>query len=312
MVTEEDKGGEQELCFLVGSTAVGKSELALSLAEATGAWICSLDSMLVYRGMDIGTAKPSPEERERVPHFCIDLVDPPERFDAQRYLAEVEAARREAAARGRRLLFVGGTAFYLKLLVFGLFQGPPVDLEVRARLEERVESEGLAVLVGELARLDPLSAARIHPNDRKRILRALEVHEQTGKPMSELQRSWGWDGPAKPRPHRILGLRRSAELQEERIRERTRQMLEQGWVEEVRGIRDGCGFGPTSIQALGYRQVLRHLEGELDREACAAEIALKTRQFARRQRTWFRSFDVEWIDPAREDGIEGARSVLGL
>jgi len=310
--TEEEKISEQELCFIVGPTAVGKSELALSLAEATGAWICSLDSMLVYRGMDIGTAKPSAEERERVRHFCIDLVDPPERYDAQRYLMEVEAAQREAASLGKRLLFVGGTGFYLKLLVFGLFQGPPVDLEVRARLEERVETEGLAVLAGELATLDPLSAGRIHPNDKKRILRALEVHAQTGKPMSELQRTWGWDAPAKPRPHRILGLRRPAELQEERIRERTRHMLEGGWIEEVRRIREGCGFGPTSIQALGYPQVLRHLDGELDREACAAEIARKTRRFARRQRTWFRSFDIDWIDPALPDGIEVARAVLAL
>ena len=312
MSTEENRKDEQELCFIVGPTAAGKTELALSLAEASDAWICSLDSMLVYRGMDIGTAKPSLEERERVRHFCIDLVDPPERYDAQRYLKDVEAAQREAASHGKRLLFVGGTGFYLKLLIFGLFEGPPVDLDVRAQLEARVEEEGLAVLVGELATFDPVSAGRIHPNDKKRILRAHEVYVQTGKPMSELQRSWGWDGPPQARPHRILGLRRPAEVQEERIRERTHHMLEEGWIDEVRTIRDGCGFGPTSIQALGYRQVLAHLEGELDREACAAEIALKTRQFARRQRTWFRSFDVKWIDPAQADGIEQARVALGL
>ncbi len=305
---------EKELCFLVGSTAVGKSELALELAERAGAWICSLDSMLVYRGMDIGTAKPSAEDQARIAHFCIDRVDPPERYDAQRYLGDVAEAEAKASAAGKRLLFVGGTAFYLKLLINGLFEGPAVDLELRAQLEGRVESEGLEVLVEELRELDPVSAERIHPNDKKRVLRAIEVQRQTGKPLSKLQDTWGWEGAARVRPHRIVGLFRPPELLERRIRERTGRMLEQGWAEEVRTIRDGVGFGPTSIQALGYRQVLEHLDGKLDADECARQIALKTRQFARRQRTWFRglerTFGLEWIDPGQEDGIDKALAAL--
>lgn len=302
---------EQELCFLIGPTAAGKSDWALELAEGVGGAICSLDSMLVYRGMDIGTAKPSPADRARVPHYCIDRVEPPERYDARRYLEDVAEAQEDARAAGRRLLFVGGTGFYLKLLIHGLFDGPPADPVLRESLKERARNEGLQALVAELVRVDPVAAERIHSNDQKRVLRALEVFHQTGHPLSEHQREWGGQGERRPTPHRIVGVQRPAEVLEERIRGRTSRMLAAGWSDEVARIRDTCGFGPTSIQALGYREVLALLEGELNRRECEEKIALRTRQFARRQRTWWRSFDVQWIDPTQRGGIGRARESLG-
>lgn len=302
----------EPLAFLVGPTASGKTELALELAEQAGAALLSMDSMLVYRGMDIGTAKPTPAEQKRVPHRGLDLADPPERYDVQRYLADAEAALREIRSLGRPVLVCGGTGFYLQALVFGLFEGPPADLEIRAALKERALAEGSAALHAELERVDPPSAQRIHPNDEKRVIRALEVREQTGKPLSDWQAEWGWQGEAPAgRPRRIVGLEVDRGRLDERIRARTRQMLDDGWVEEACAIRDGVGFGPTSIQALGYREVLELADGRATREETFELVALRTRQFARRQRTWFRRFpEICWIDPEAADAFDQARAGL--
>ncbi len=278
--------------FLIGPTAVGKSALALELAERSGAEIVSMDSMQVYRGMDIGTAKASAEEQARVPHHGIDRVGPEERYDVQRYLADVREVLTDLEARGARALFVGGTAFYLKALVRGLFGGPPVDLAVRAAIEERADELGSEGLHAELARRDPVSSARIHPNDRKRVVRALEVLEQTGRPLSAWQQEWGWgEAESKVRPHRIVSLVADPDAHEERMRRRIARMLDRGWAEEALAIRDGGGFGPTSIQALGYQEVLEYADGKLGRKEVEDLIQLRTRQFARRQRAWFRSFE---------------------
>ncbi|MBK7643834.1 MAG: tRNA (adenosine(37)-N6)-dimethylallyltransferase MiaA [Planctomycetes bacterium] len=286
----------QILRFLIGPTAVGKSAAALALGEATGCELVSLDSMQVYRGMDIGTAKPSAAERARVPHHMLDLVGPQERFDVQRFLRELEPISADLERRGVRALFVGGTGFYLKALTHGLFEGPEVDRELRARLEQRYASEGAAVLHAELARADPASAARIHANDRKRLLRAVEVFEQTGRALSDWQREWGWHGAdATPRAVRIAGLGCPMPELERRIRARTRAMLAAGWVEEARALRESPGFGPTAIQALGYAEVLALADGTLAREACEERIARATRQFARRQHTWWRKLDARWF-----------------
>jgi tRNA dimethylallyltransferase len=304
---EPDPLDAAPLLAVLGPTAVGKSALALELAERADAEILSLDSMLVYRGLDVGTAKPTAAERARVPHHLLDLVDPPERFDVLRYLDDARRAVADVLARGRRPLFVGGTAFYYRALVHGLFEGPPVDPELRARFEARADAEGLAALHDELRRVDPDSAARIHPNDRKRVVRALEVFEQVGEPLSARQREWGWgdDRPPPGRARRVVALRRPAEELEERIRARTEEMLAAGWIDEVRAVQGGPGFGPTSIQALGYREVLAHLAGELDQDELRERIALRTRQFARRQRTWLRRFDeLHWVDVDRPDAVD--------
>jgi tRNA dimethylallyltransferase len=302
----------EPLDFLVGPTAVGKSELALALAAELGAVIVGLDSMQVYRGMDVGTAKSTAAERARVPHACIDLVDPSEAYDVSRYVEDALAALAGARAEGKRALFVGGTGLYLRALVQGLWRGPRTDPALRARWNARAEAEGSPALHAELARVDPASAVRIHPHDRKRVVRALEVREQTGRPFSEWQREWGRPGEdAQPRVVRLIGLDLPADVLAARIAARTRAMLALGWVEEAVRIRDSTGFGPTAIQALGYREVLAHAAGELSLEACEARIAQLTRQFVRRQRTWFRSFPaIRWLDPRNETARAEARAVL--
>ena len=283
--------GKQELRVLLGVTASGKSALALELALRAGAEVVSMDSMLVYRGMDIGTAKPTRVERERVPHHGLDLASPSEVFTVQHWLAATEAALAEIAARGRRALLVGGTAFYYKALVHGLFEGPDVDPALRASLEARYEREGAAQLHAELARVDAAAAARIHANDRKRVVRALEVWHQSGRPLSDWQREWGWDGSgANERPRRVVELAPEPARLERRIVERTHAMLDAGWAEEAAAVRASGGFSPTASQALGYSIALELHDGLVSRAQAEERIALATRQFARRQRTWFRKF----------------------
>jgi tRNA dimethylallyltransferase len=298
------------LCAIVGPTAAGKTALAVQIARQVGAEIVSVDSMQVYRGMDVGTAKPGPEVTRVVRHHLIDCADPDERYDARRYLEDVRAARADLDARGVRPLFAGGTGFYLKALTHGLFDGPPADLDLRRELVGRAREVGSPALHAELAGIDPLAAARIHPNDERRVIRGLEVWRQTGRALSEWQREWrdaaqsGTEGRARC----LVGLEVEPEELDRRIAARTREMLDGGWPEEARAIRDGRGFGPSAIQALGYREVLAYVDGELTREEVELEIGLRTRQFARRQRTWFRQFpEIRWI-PAPRDADELAAS----
>lgn len=299
----------EPLRLLVGPTASGKTALGLALAEAEGARILSLDSMLVYRGMDIGTAKPTAEEQARAPHALIDLVEPSERYDVSRYLRD--ARRAVESFPGERLLFVGGTGFYLAALLRGLFDGPPVDAELRAAIEERLERVGAEALHGELLRQDPDAARRLHPNDTRRVVRALEVLEQTGRTLTDWQREW-----AAPQPRsesaRILRLDLEPGELDRRIQARTSAMLDAGWREEALAVRSGCGFGPTACQALGYDTVLAWADGELEREEASSTIALRTRQFARRQRTWYRKFDALGLDAtaSRPELLEQARRHL--
>lgn len=299
------------LRFLVGPTATGKSQLALELAERTGAEILSLDSMLVYRGLDVGTAKPSAAERARVPHHLLDLVEPDRRFTVQDYVAAARAALADLARRGRRGFFVGGTGLYLKILTSGMFEGPEADPLLRKNLEARYDELGAVAAHGELLRIDPASAARLHPNDKKRVVRALEVFEQTGRTLSEWQTEWR--APSRRR-WRIAGLELEVPELDRRIAERTHAMLDAGWAEEARRVREHPGFGPTAIQALGYREVLEFVDGRSDRDECARRIALATRQFARRQRTWFRKFgETVWFDaktPNPVERLDGVRRVF--
>lgn len=312
---DEDMGTHEQdpdaLLFLVGPTASGKTELGVELARAHGLEVCSLDSMLVYRGMDIGTAKPSADERGGVPHHLIDIVDPPERYDVQRYRDDALAAVRAVAERRSRTLFVGGTGLYLQVLVHGLFQGPAVDGELRAALEDRARSAGADALFRDLMAVDATLARRLHPNDVRRVIRGLEVFEQTGTPLSVLQSQWA----GRPRAARIVGIDPPRELWEQRVRTRTDAMLAAGWIDEVRAILAGGGFGPTARQALGYREILEHVDGALTLDALPELIARRTRQFGRRQRTWYRRFEhIAWLphDLGRSQQVAWASAALGL
>jgi len=304
---------------LVGPTAAGKTALALSIAELTGCELISLDSMQVYQGMDIGTAKATAEERARAPHHMLDLVQPSESFDVAMYLDEVRGLLNELAEQGRKYLFIGGTAFWLRALHLGLFDGPARDEDLRKRLADLLEAEGAEALHEKLRQVDPVSAERLHPNDTRRVVRAIEVFELSGDSLSKQQREWGWHDStrAQQRDVRVVGIAADGEAYEQRLRERVAAMLRAGWVEEATTIRAGCGFGFTAAKALGYKEVLALADGELEHAACLDEITLRTRQFARKQRTWYRKLDdAYWVEAGQQGNMtrvaEEAAVRLGL
>jgi len=283
--------------ILTGPTACGKSALALELAERIGAEIVALDSMTVYRGMDIGTAKPTTEARARVPHHLIDVLDAWESLTVSDWLDRATEACLAIMARGKRPLFVGGTPFYLKALFHGLFPGPPADVELRLTLEAEATCTGNAALHARLAIVDAKTAARLHPNDVRRVIRALEVYVLTGKPISDWQQTW--DTPAftdapetAPPALRIPAVRLELprELLYDRINRRVDVMLANGWLDEVRRLRElPQPLSREARQALGYRELLAHLEGtDIDWPTTTELIRTHTRQFAKRQLTWFR------------------------
>ncbi|RME87582.1 MAG: tRNA (adenosine(37)-N6)-dimethylallyltransferase MiaA, partial [Zetaproteobacteria bacterium] len=269
---------------LVGPTASGKSALALAIAERVGAPIIACDSMQVYVGLDIGTAKPTPAERARVPHMMIDVCTLPDRFSAQRWADE---ARRWIAywrARGRVPLIVGGTGLYLRALVEGLSEIPAEDPEVHKTLIARAREEGTPRLHAELARVDPETAARLHPNDTQRVVRALSVYLSSGKPISHWQKR-----RARPRASvEVFVLELEAEALRARIRARFAAMLKAGWWEEVKWLAQAAVPDThPAVRAVGYRQLLRAVRNEIpEAQAIEAGIAA-TWQYAKRQRTWF-------------------------
>jgi len=286
------------ILVITGQTASGKEPLAVEVACRLRGEIISADSMKVYRGMDIGTAKPSPDQRAAVPHHLLDVADPGETFSTARWLQLAEAAIGDVGARGRVPVVSGGTPLYLKALLEGLFDGPSADESLRARLRDEAEARGTAALHARLSQIDPAAAGRIHPNDLRRIVRALEVWELTGRPISGLQQQWGSTRTAY-RPL-VVAIRRSAEDLTRRITDRVRRMLDAGLIDEVRALAarpHGLANGPR--QALGYAEVLDVLDGRLSDDELAPAIIAHTRQFARRQMTWLKRFDgVEWLDAA--------------
>jgi tRNA dimethylallyltransferase len=284
------------LDLIIGCTACGKSDVALRLAEDLGAEIVSADSMQIYRRMDIGTAKPTPAEQARVRHHVIDVIEPREAFSVARYLDLADAAIADIRGRGRRVLAVGGTALYLKALLEGLFEGPPADPDFRRAFRERAAQEGSPALHAELARTDPLAAQRIHPNDVRRIERALEIHHLTGKPITELQKQW--DRGQTRYECRIFGIARQRDDLNHRINLRVRKMFEAGFVEEVqRLLNEPLPPSREARQALGYAEVIEHLQGGPDLDATIELVKIHTRRFAKSQRTWFRQFrQTQWIE----------------
>lgn len=279
--------------ILTGPTASGKSQLGVELAVRLGAEILSMDSMAVYRGMDIGTAKPGNADRQRVPHHLIDALDPWQSASVAWWLEEAGRCCEDIESRGKRVLIVGGTPMYLKALLRGLFDGPPGDEAVRQRLSLEAATHGNQSLHDRLHHVDPVSAGRLHPNDLRRVIRALEVWELTGKPISEWQQQWrptaGLPGPATSIPDRCLCLDVPRETLYSRIDTRVHQMIDAGLVEEVRAL--GRLEKPVSRearQALGYKELFDHLEGQLSLEEAIQQIQTRSRQFAKRQMTWFR------------------------
>ncbi len=280
-----------ECWFLTGATASGKTTVALELATQLDAEIISLDSMAIYRGMDIGTAKPNAEQRSRVPHHLLDMVDPNESFSVTQYRDMAHEKIDEIRARGKQVIFAGGTALYLKGLLRGIFDGPAADWEFRKAIEKELEEVGIAKLYERLAQVDPVSAQKLHPNDTRRIIRALEVYTTTGKPISHLHTEFEFSTP--PEACRVFAIRHPRPVLHQRIEERVATMFDQGLIEEVRGLLEKWGtLGQTAAQAVGYKEVLdfvRSGEGSAELRAETFEKVLtRTRRFARHQETWFR------------------------
>jgi tRNA dimethylallyltransferase len=288
------------LAVLAGPTASGKTALALELAERFGAEIVSADSMQVYRKLDIGTAKPTAAERARVPHHLLDVADPVEAFDTVQYQQLADEAIARIHAAGKRVLVVGGGGLYIRILLFGLANLPPPDPERRRRFEAEADAAGNAALHDRLAALDPTAARRIHQADRFRIIRALEVVETTGRPISALQAEHGF---ARPRyPHRLVALDVPRDELRGRILRRAEGMLAAGLIEEARGLL-AAGYSPElrPLRAFGYREPIRCVLGRRPAEGLAEAIARDTARYAKRQSTWFRSErGVEWVPPTGE------------
>jgi len=283
------------LIAILGATATGKSEVAMALAEALPGEIVNADALQVYRGFDVGTAKPGAEERARVPHHLIDVLDPHERWSAGEFARRAREAAAGIRERGSVPIVVGGSGLYLRALFEGISPIPPGDPEVRSKLRKRLEEEGLPALAAELARVDPETAARLGAGDTQRILRALEVARVSGRPLS----SWIREQPfGTQRVDAVrVGLTLPRTVLYDRIAGRVARMVERGWVEDVaRLLARGLAPGLPAFQAIGYRQLVRHLEGEWSLEQAIGETVKATRRFAKRQETWFRREpDVTWF-----------------
>jgi tRNA dimethylallyltransferase len=286
---------QDTLLFLGGPTGAGKSEVALLLAERLRGEIVSVDSMQVYRGLDIGTAKPGAGERARVAHHLLDVIDLTEPFDAAKFVTLARDAIGQIHAREHFPILCGGTGLYFKALRDGLGQAPPADPALRSELE----AAPLAELLRELAERDPVTFARIDQRNARRVVRALEVIRLTGKPFSGQRASWPEEKPLHPEPEssRFFALSRSADDLRARIDARVDQMFAQGLVAETTQLlENGLAQNQTAMQAIGYRQVVEHLRGERSLEETIQLIKTRTRQFAKRQMTWFRrQLPVTWV-----------------
>ncbi|MCP4095365.1 MAG: tRNA (adenosine(37)-N6)-dimethylallyltransferase MiaA [Planctomycetaceae bacterium] len=273
--------------FLTGATASGKTKVSLELARILDAEIISLDSMAIYRGMDIGTAKPDSAQRSAVPHHLIDIVDPPEAFSVSEYRDSALEKIREIHESGKQVLFVGGTALYLKALLRGLFEGPPADWDFRKEIEQEIENSGAEFLHQRLAMIDPVSAHKLHENDHRRIIRALEVYKQTGKPISHWQMQF--DEGRQADQCRVFTIRHDRPVLHQRIEARVEAMFSEGLVDEVRGLLERWSdIGKTASQAVGYREVIDFLSDKMTMEETVERVRVRTRKFARHQETWFR------------------------
>lgn len=294
---------------IVGPTASGKTGLSLMVAKRVPAEIISADSRQVYRRMDIGTAKPDPDARRLVRHHCIDVADPSEVYSAGMFAEAGRAAVADILSRGRLAVAVGGSGLYLRALVDGLFDGGFRDHGLRTRLNREAIESGTAALHDRLRAADPDSAEKIHPNDLKRIVRALEVAELSGRPMSRMQRE-----ETRPADFNTLwyGVRWPRESLYRRIDDRVDRMMRAGFLEEVRGLlASGRTGADPAMDALGYRELTAHLQGRLTLDDAVEAIKMRTRQFAKRQMTWFRPDSrIRWFDANAESDFEAFAEVI--
>lgn len=293
-----------KLLVLLGPTAAGKTKLSIALAKAYDAEIISGDSMQVYRGMDIGTAKIRPEETEGIPHHLIDIHSPQHAYSTAEFQEQAARLIAEISERDKLPFIVGGTGLYIESLCYGFqFSAASADEEFRKEQDRYAEEHGAEALHARLAGVDPESAERLHPNDRRRIIRALEIYHQTGSPLSAQLA-----GQSKQSPYELclIGLTMDRQKLYARIEVRIDQMLDEGLVEEVqRLLEQGCGRELVSMQGLGYKEIAAYLAGEMTYEEAVTLLKRDTRRFAKRQLSWFRHMDeINWIDLDRADSPE--------
>ena len=300
-----------KIILIVGPTGAGKTTFAIDLARRFNGEIVGADSMQIYRRMDIGTAKPTPAERAACPHHMIDIVDPDEDFDAAAYADMASGIIRQTIERGRTVFVVGGTGFYIKALIHGLFEKGPSDPAVRRRLKQQLESEGAAVLMGRLQKIDRSAAERIHPNDTYRIIRALEVFEVTGEPLTDFHQRHGF------REQRFttleFGLSWPRPVLYERINRRVDAMIAQGFLDEVRQLMaSGYGIDLKSMQSLGYRHLAAVVSGDTSLSEAVTMLKRDHRRYAKRQLTWFGARQsIHWLTPDQtESAADRIRAFL--
>lgn len=299
--------------LILGVTASGKSRLGFDLARTLETDVISIDSMKVYRRMDIGTAKPSRERRQQVHYHLIDVVEPSESYSVGMFLDQAQHAIDTLESADKPVVAVGGTALYIKSLMHGLFEGPAADHHLRNRLHHQAQTEGLDQLHRELTQVDPTAAARINPNDARRIVRALEVYHLTGKPISSFQTQFNADNQL--RHWCIVGLRRDKARENRRINARVKNMVSAGLFDEVRALlAEDRPLSKQAAAAIGYAEVIAHLQGRMDAETAVEKIKIHTRRLAKSQRTWFKTFtQAHWIDVPPDATPESIRDqVLDL
>ena len=300
---------KSKLLCLLGPTAVGKTEIAIQLAQRLNAEIISVDSRQIYRQMDIGTAKPTPEEQQAARHHLIDCIDISQPFSVADYQSLADTAIADIQNRGNRVLLVGGAGLYFRVIVDGLFEGPGADPALRKRLEGEVAQFGVDALHDRLRVCDPESADRIHPNNIVRVIRALEVYELTGTPMSELQQQWH---PERQRyPFIAFGLTMPRVLLYCRIEQRVDVMLANGLIAEVESLlAAGYGHDTIALRSFGYKELIAYLDGACTYLEAISQLQQNTRRFAKRQLTWFRKDTrIEWLD--RESTPDIIENILG-
>jgi len=292
------------LIIIAGPTGVGKTKVAIAIAEWIGGEIVGADSRQIYRYMDIGTAKPTPEERARIPHHLIDIRNPDEEYSAAEYAKDASAAIHSIHTRGKIPLLVGGTGLYIQAVLYGMFEGPGRDEAFRAQMRTLAEAHGSTHLYQELLCVDPKTAQRVHSNDLMRIIRALEVHHLTGKPISEHQASA--TEPLASYHSCFLVLTTERKTLYERINARVDQMIDQGLVEEVQDlIKRGYHEGLNSMNSVGYQEIMECLSGIRDLSSAIGLIKRNTRRYAKRQLTWFRKYQKSfWICYEKAETLE--------
>jgi len=285
-----------KVIVIAGPTASGKTDLAIKLAHEINGEIISADSMQIYRGMDIGTAKPTMEERQGIPHYLIDIVDPDEEYSVAHFQRDAKNCIKEILNRGKVPIVAGGTGLYINSLVYNIsFSETTADWEYRKQLEEIARDKGPEELHRFLQKVDPVSAEKIHPNNIKRVIRALEVFKTTGKPISQHQLESRTEKPEYE--FKIFGLEMDRKILYERINKRVDKMMEMGLYEEVESLLEKYSPDLVSLQGIGYKEIISAIKGEYSLEEAVEKIKLNTRHLAKRQITWFKKTEnLRWID----------------